>query len=70
MVNKNIPILPEAFMTFASKSYWPLLLSQATIYDTIIMVNDSYFDSIVQCPGVLHNVQVYCAMSMIKIYPY
>ena len=51
-------------------SCWPLLLSQATIYGTIIMVNDRYFDSIVQCLGVLRNVQVYCAMSMIKIDPY
>ncbi len=34
------------------------------------MVNDCYFDSIVQFPGELCNVQVYCAMSTVKIDPY
>ncbi len=29
--NENIPILPEAYLTFASKSCWPLLWGQATI---------------------------------------
>ncbi len=31
LLNLNIPILPEAFLTFASKSCWPLLWNQAAI---------------------------------------
>ena len=31
------------------------------------MMNDCYFESIAQCTGVLRNVQVYCAMSMVNI---
>ncbi len=38
--------------------------------DTIITVNDCYFDSIVQCPGVVRNVQVYCAIVKVKIDPH
>ena len=34
------------------------------------MVNDCYFGIIAQCPLVLRNVQVYCATSKVKIYPY
>ena len=37
--------------------------------DDTIMVNHCYFDSIVQYPSTLRNVQVYCAMSEIKIDP-
>ncbi len=31
------------------------------------MANNCYFDSIVQCPCVLRNVQVYCAMYKIQV---
>ncbi len=34
------------------------------------MVNDCYFDSILQCMGVLRNVPVYCAMSKVMVDPY
>ena len=77
---KNIPILPEAFLTFASKSsVGPSYAANGqedhetctNLKDgTIIMANDCYFASIAQCPCVLRNVQVYCAMSKIKIDPY
>ena len=35
----NIPILPEAFLTFASKSCWPLLLSQALYHSLVVFVS-------------------------------
>ena len=36
----------------------------------MIMMNYCYFQSIVQCIGVLRNVYVYCAMSKVNIDPY
>ncbi len=37
--------------------------------DTIILLNDCYFDSIAYCMGVLRNVRVYCAIPQVKIDP-
>ena len=37
--------------------------------DTIIMMNDCYFESIAQYMGVLRNVLVYCSMYKVKIDP-
>ena len=77
---KNIPILPEAFLTFASKSsVGPSYAANGQEDyktctnlkdDNISMVYDCYFDSISQCPGVLRNVHVYCAISQVKVNPY
>ncbi len=63
---QNIPILPQAFLTFASKS------SEGPAYvangqedhktytnsneDTLIMTNYCYFESVAQCMGLLRNV--------------
>ncbi len=79
MTNINIPILPEAFLTFASKSsvgpsYVASGQEDHKTYtnlndDTITMVNNCYFDSIAQYIGVLRNLQVYCAMPKVKIDP-
>ena len=73
----NIPILPEAFLTFASKSsVGPSYAANGQEDyktctklkdDTIIMVNDCYFDSIAQCPDILHNFQAHCPMFEVNL---
>ncbi len=64
-VIKNIPILPEAFLTFASKSsVGPSCVANGQedhkTYknlneDTVIMTDYCYFESIAQCMGLCHE---------------
>ena len=64
--NINIPILPEAILTFASKSsVGPSYVANGqedhktytnSNKDNVIMTNYCYFEIIAQCMGLLRNV--------------
>ena len=59
----NIPILPEASLTFASKSFFGPSYASNEPYNWHLSEENLLFHKVAQFLKVLRNVQVYCAMS-------